>query len=185
MTFNLRVGGPWGKESSWLAGVPRVYSCNNMIPRCLPLTEWHTLWDFPTKKCWYVKKSKNQVEEWKFEACHSKPYLLIISSYRTLLPMTVSLAEGLKIISRFIKRFDQQLLEEVWLWVPHAGVRLVLILSGEGAGAGVEVPRAVDRKGFKKKNFPGQLQVWLILHFRASGLVPSFVGKESGFAAGL
>ena len=29
--------------------------------------------------------------------------------------MTVSLAEGLKIISRFIKRFDQQLLEEVWL----------------------------------------------------------------------
>ena len=150
MTLNLRVGDPWGKESSWLAGVPGVYSCNNMIPRCLPLTEWHTLWDFPTRKCWYVKKSKNQVEEWKYEACHSKPYLLIISSYRTLLTMTVSPAEGLKII-RFIKRFDQQLLEEVWLWVPHAGVRLILILSGEGAGAGVEVPRAVDSKGFKKK----------------------------------
>lgn len=31
--------------------------------------------------------------------------------------------------------------------------RLVLALSGEGAGAGVEVLKAVDRKGFKKK-FP-------------------------------
>lgn len=63
--------------------------------------------------------------------------------------------------------------------------RLVLVLSSEGAGAGVEVLKAVDRKGLKKKNFPDQLQVWLILHFRASGLVPSFVGKDSGFAAGL
>lgn len=60
--------------------------------------------------------------------------------------------------------------------------RLLLVLSGEGAGAGVEVLKAVDRKGLKKKNFPGQLQVW---HFRASGLVPSFVGQDSGFAAGL